>query len=545
MAMLWENPDLMDAGAESRSDSDRVRAALCRPEAYAHHPAKVVVRETHISWVFLAGEFAYKLKKPLVLDFLDYGTPERRRAMCQEEVRLNRRLAPDIYLGVRGVALHEARAELTEADDPRAADFVVEMRRYDERSTLASRLERGELRGDQLDEVAALLARFHRAAPRVPTASAPVLAAERRFEENLQELLDRVEQRAEIGRVQALERFAHAFITRHAEVLQRRAARGFVREGHGDLRAEHVLIDGEVRIVDCVEFDPFLRQLDVADDLSFLVLDLVMLGTPELGESLVRAYRGAGGDPGDDGLIAFYAAYRALVRAKVELIRGAQLAPAGHAHAHRSALARELIAVAERFAWRARLPLVVVVCGLPASGKSELAGSLAHLSGLPHLSSDITRKQLVGVAPTQRAPADAYGPQWNARTYAELGRRTADTLSTTGGAIVDATFRHAADRRAFAQALDTGVPVVFVECDAPRAVLVERARRRQRDPQRVSDAGVDVVAGETEAWEPLDEVPGAAHLALRTDRPSDNVVADVMSLLDQLLGQLIGGQASP
>ena len=132
-----------------------------------------------------------------------------------------------------------------------------------------------------------------------------------------------------------------------------------------------------------------------------------------------------------------------------------------------------------------------------------------------------------------------------ARTYAELGRRTADTLSTTGGAIVDATFRHAADRRAFAQALDTGVPVVFVECDAPRAVLVERARRREHDPQRVSDAGVDVVTGEAEAWEPLDEVPGAAHLALRTDRPSDDVVADVMSLLDQRLGQLIGGQASP
>jgi uncharacterized protein len=538
VARLWENPDLMDAGVEPRSASERVRAALCRPAAYPHHPAEVVVRETHISWVFLAGEFAYKLKKPLVLDFLDYGTAARRRDMCQEEVRLNRRLARDIYLGVRGVALHAERAELTAPDDPRAVDFVVEMRRYEERSTLASRLERGELHGGQLDAVAALLARFHRAAPPVPTAAAPVLAAERRFEENLQELLDRVEQRAEIGRVQALERFAHAFITGHAEVLQQRAAAGFVREGHGDLRAEHVLIDGEVRIVDCVEFDPYLRQLDVADDLSFLVLDLVMLGTAQLGERLVSAYRSAGGDPGDDGLIAFYAAYRALVRAKVELIRGAQLPPASSGHAQRSALAREFIAVAERFAWKARLPLVMVVCGLPASGKSQLAGALAHLTGLPHLSSDVTRKQLVGVAPTQRAPADAYGPDWNARTYAELGRRTADKLSTTGGAIVDATFRHQADRRAFARSLDVGGPIVFVECQAPRAVRVERARRRQHDPHRVSDAGVDVVSGETETWETLDEVPGAAHLALRTDRPSEDVVADVLSLLDQRLARV-------
>ena len=155
------------------SPYETVRDALARPETYPHRPASVEVRETHISWVFLAGELAYKLKKPLVLDFLDYGTPARRREMCAAEVRLNRRLAPDLYLGVRGVALAGDGAELTDETDPRAVDFVVEMRRYDEDQTLAAKLERGELYRRDVVEVGRLLARFHEGAPRVRTGRRP------------------------------------------------------------------------------------------------------------------------------------------------------------------------------------------------------------------------------------------------------------------------------------------------------------------------------------------------------------------------------------
>ena len=198
------------------------------------------MRETHISWVFLAGGLAYKLKKPLVLGFVDYGTPARRREMCAAEVRLNRRLAPDVrHLGVRGVAPIADGVELTDEDDPRAIDFVVEMRRYDEAQTLAARLERGELLRGDVVEVGGVLARFHEDASRVEPDGAPVLAAERRFERNLQELLSDVEQRGEIERVQSLERFAHAFVTAHAQTFAVRASTGQAREGHGDLRARN------------------------------------------------------------------------------------------------------------------------------------------------------------------------------------------------------------------------------------------------------------------------------------------------------------------
>lgn len=515
-----------------------MRAALARPDSYPGGPAAVEVRETHISWVFLAGDRAYKLKKPVVLDFLDYGTPERRHRMCREEVRLNRRLAPDLYLGVRGVRLTASGAELTGEDDADAVDFVVEMRRYDERDTLAARLERGELRRGQVAQVGRVLAGFHAAASPAAAVRAPALAAERRFDRNLHELLADTEQRGEIERIQALERFAHAYVGAHATTFQTRATTGRIRDGHGDLRAEHVLVAGGVQIVDCVEFDRDLRVLDVADDLAFLVFDLAAQGGERFGDVLVRAYREAGGDPGADDLIAFYATYRALVRAKVALVRAAQLPATSAEHGSESARARDLIGLAERFAWRARLPLLILVCGGPATGKSSLARALAERSGLAHLSSDLTRKRLVGVRATQRAGQAAYGADWNVRTYAELGRRAATLIRSSRGAIVDATFRHLADRQAFTAAFAGAAPTLFLECRAPVSVIAQRASRRARQRGRVSDADAAIAVREQQAWEPLDEVPAIHHVVLRADRPLDETVGDVLALLDRRLAAL-------
>lgn len=268
------------------------------------------------------------------------------------------------------------------------------------------------------------------------------------------------------------------------------------------------------------------------------MFDLAARGGERFADVLVSAYRDAGGDPGDDPLVAFYAAYRALVRAKIGLLRAAELPPTGAAHGEESARARDLIVRAERFAWRARLPLVIVVCGLPANGKSCLAKELAELCGLPHLSSDVTRKELAGLRSDQRAPRDIYSAEWNARTYAELGDRVAAASRGCGGAIVDATFRHRADRQVFAAAFDASAPLLFVECQAPAQVLVRRAGRRGREPGRVSDADLAVVLREQRSWEPLDEVAASAHLVLRTDRPLGEVVGDVQALLDGRLDDL-------
>ena len=518
--------------------SEDVFAALTRPDFYPERPDRVEVRETLVSWVFLAGDRAYKLKKPLVLPFLDYGTPQRRREMCREEVRLNRRLAPEVYLGVRAVAAGAGGLALAAEDDPRAVDYLVEMCRFDERCTLAAKLERGELKRGEVAVLARALARFHARARRVAASGVPALVLERRLTENFHELLAIAEQRAEIEWVLALERFTHAFVVAHAQMLDARARRGRVREVHGDLRAEHVLLGETVEVVDCIEFDRGLRELDVADDLAFLVMDLVANGGERFARTLVRGYRDAGGDPGEDRLIAFYAAYRALVRAKVALLRAAQHPPASSEHGRDSAAARDLLALAERFAWMARLPLVIVLCGVPAAGKSHLAQALAEVSHLPHMSSDVTRKRLAGLRPQQRARSELYGAEFNRMTYAELGRRAARATATRGGALVDATFRHRADREAFADAFGAAAPLLFVECKAPARVLAQRAARRDRQPTRVSDASLSVVMREASAWEPLDELAPEAHVTLRSDRPVEAQLEDLRALLDRRIGQL-------
>jgi hypothetical protein len=520
--------------------SDKLLAALLRPQSYPGEPDAVALRETHISWVFLAGDRAYKLKKPLVLPFLDYGTAARR-------------LAAGIYLGVRGVVLAASGAlRLVDDEHPEAVDYLVEMRRYDERATLAEKLARHEVGPAEIVAVAEALARFHAAAAIVSWRAGPVLEVERRFEQNAHELAAGERQREQLGRILALERFAHAFISAHAALLEERVRRGCVRDGHGDIRAEHVVLEHGVQIVDCVEFSPALRELDVADDLAFLVLDLAARGGGDLGDQLIEAYRAAGGDAGDPALICFYAAYRALVRAKVALLRSEQERLPGVDAEVGAGVDLDLdldsdtdtdevnsmIGLAERFAWRARLPLVIVVCGTPASGKSHLAGCIARASGLPQINSDETRKRLAGIEATQRAPAAAYSDAFNALTYAELAAQACASLSDCGGAIVDATFRHLRDRRTFASRLATNTPLLFVECQAPLGVLAARAHARRQTGDDASDADLTVVLRERAAWEPLDEVDPWAHVVLRTDRPAQDILADLLALLDRRMGRV-------
>jgi uncharacterized protein len=491
----------------------------------------VEVRETHISVVFLTPERAFKLKKPIVLAFLDYGTPAKRRAMCEAEVRLGRRLASDMYLAVRGVTAEPA---LTTVDDTGAIDYVVEMRRYDEESTLAATLARGELRLSQITELARRLARFHADCPSRTATGARWIELE--VMSNLQELLELAELRAERERIHTLAHFVAAFARAHERTFDERARAGLVRECHGDLRAEHVVFEARgVSVVDCVEFDLALRTLDVADDLAFLVMDLTALGGERFADVLLAEYRAAGGDTGPDAAVAFFAVHRALVRAKVLLVRAGQYPPRSAEQGHAEAQARDLIGLAERFAWRARLPLVIIVCGVPASGKSTLAAALAEGAGLPRLSSDLVRKEHAGLAPTARAPAPLYDEAVSRDTYAELGRRARRAVHRGGGAIVDATFRRRVDRQAFADAFDDAARVLFVECVASVDVLRRRAADRDRDPHRVSDASVEIVLRESQRWEALDEVPSERHLPVRSDRPVGPILKDLADLIDRRL----------
>jgi aminoglycoside phosphotransferase family enzyme/predicted kinase len=491
----------------------------------------VTMRETHGSWVLLAGDRAYKVKKPVVLPFLDYGTLDRRREMCREEVRVNRRAAPGTYLGVRAVVARDGGLALADDDDPGALEYVVEMRRFDEDETLAARLARGGVETAAIGVVGERLAAFHRDCEivvGVPGAE-PV---KRTVDDNFASLHALLATDPGAGeRLVAAERFAAAFLGGRWSDLDRRAASGCVRDGHGDLRAEHVVLDRGFELVDAIEFDPALRRIDVAADLAFLVMDLAAAGRGDLAHALTAGYRSAGGDPGDDSLIAFFAAYRAQVRAKVALIRAGQLDPGSPEALAARTEADALLRLGDRFAWAARRPFVLAVAGVAASGKTTLAAALADASGAPRLSSDVVRKRMLGLRPAERAPVTAYGPAMNARTYRELGRSAA---RAQGAAVVDATFRARGERDEFRRALGPASgEAVFVECRAPASVLEARALLRARDPRRVSDATVGVVRYQARTFEPFDEVPAARHVAVRSDQPVERLVAEVAEALDR------------
>jgi len=458
-------------------------------------PPPVDRAETHGAWVLLAGDRAWKVRKPVRLAFLDYSTLDRRLAAARAEVAVNEPLAPGLYLGVRAVVADGEAVRIVPWEEAGAPlEVVVEMRRFDERDTMAARLAAGRLTEDDVAAVARRLAAFHAAAPRCGAGGPGCAAAfAARVRADVEELLALAGPRAEVDEA-ALERFAEVALTRRGPLLDERERRGLRRDGHGDLRAEHVLLDGPPRVFDRLEFDPSMRCTDVAGDLAFLTMDLESLGARWAARALVDAYAAAGGDPGGPGLHALLAWQRAIVRLKVALLQDDD-----------DALAR-LAPLERRLAWRERVPTVLLVCGPPASGKSTLAGAVADAAELPVVSTDVVRKDLHGVAATTRLGADAYGEEVTERVYREVGRRAAEAARGAGGVIIDATARSARLRRLLLDELGGAGPRVALVCRAAPETLLERARRRARNPDRVSDADEDVARRLAAAFEP----PGAA-----------------------------------
>ena len=456
-------------------------------------------RETHGAWVVLAGDRAYKIKKPVRFSFLDYSTLESRLAACRREVELNAPLAPETYLGVRALVRGDGGAlRLGGAgEDEDAVEYAVEMRRFDERLTMAALLEAGRLSEEQVDAVARRLSAFHASAERCEGGGAMP------FGDRLRRDLDDLEA---LGACPAAwRRCAAGLIRRVGPELDRRAAAGLHRDGHGDLRAEHVVLEEPLLIVDRIEFDDELRRGDVAADLAFLAMDLERLGARWAAERLVAAYAAAGGDPGERRLRAGWSWQRALVRLKIALLSGDDAA------------ARRLHALGERLAWRTRTPDVLLVSGPPASGKSTIAAALSETMGVPAVSSDVLRKS---------AGPPSYDAAETERTYRTLGHAAVEALLHAPGVIIDATARTPRLRELLVAELRPR-RVAVVWCEADVDLLRRRAAERMTRPGTISDAGPDVAAALAAEAEPPD---GACRV--ETDRPVDEVLDAVAAWLD-------------
>jgi aminoglycoside phosphotransferase family enzyme/predicted kinase len=496
-------------------------AAMGSRAAYPGHP-RVVVHETHASWVFVAGARTYKIKKPLALGFLDYRSLASRHAACREEVRVNRDLAPGIYLGVRAILADGEGFRLADEGAPGAVEYAVEMRTFDERDSLRGLIEASRLTREVLERVARLLADFHRSAPVARGwGQGRVLEA---WQKNLAEL--QATAHPQSWHLDVVRAFADAFVEAHAPELRRRAALGLARDGHGDLRCEHVLAGSTLAVVDRVEFDPRLRQIDVACDLAFLTMDLEAQGQRWAARALADAYRDAGLCPGSEQLRSFYGAHWALVRAKVALIAAAGRAARDAVAELRSA--QRLWSLSERLCWRARMPLAIVICGPSASGKSHLAGELARRSGLALVSSDEVRRRLAKVPAGQRGRPENYRASFTRQTYGELARAASLALDRSGGVIIDATCRSRSDRAPLLERLRaTRSRCLAVRCEVPLELALERARRRLGDPARLSDATPQIAEEQFRAFEELDELPAANVLRVDTAQPLEDQLAEL------------------
>jgi aminoglycoside phosphotransferase family enzyme/predicted kinase len=478
--------------------------SLLQPQRYPGAVLQVELVQTHISWVLLAGEFAYKIKKPLTLPFLDFSTLAQRQVCCTDELRLNRRFAPDLYLDVVSIFNTPQDPQWSGAGQP--IEYAVKMRRFDESARLDRVCSRGELQPAQLSNLADTLVAFHAGAAVAPVASrfGSAQAVMEPARDNFRDLMQLLPLPEVQVRLAALQTWTDAQYLRLALLMETRKQAGRVRECHGDLHlANMVLIGDQVRMFDCIEFNEDLRWIDVANEIAFTYVDLLAHEQPGLASWFVNEVWSRSGDYEAAQLLRFYAVYRALVRAKVAAIRTTQT------HAEDSE-ALTYIAMAERLAAPAALRLVITH-GLSGCGKTVASNAL--LQGDVHaatirLRSDVERKRLHGLDSMQRsgAPTDAgmYAPDVNTQTYGYL-HQLADMLLRAGwSVIVDATFLKRADRDAFrVLARETGAAFNILAPHAPTEVLRDRILARNALQRDASEATLEVLEHQLQTLEPL------------------------------------------
>lgn len=510
------------------------------PAFYSHHPPDVRLIQTHISYVLLAGAEVYKLKKPVRFAFLDFSTLERRRHFCHEEVRLNRRLAPGVYLGVVSVCRAGDGYRLGPADATGAVEYAVHMRRLPAERCLDRLLDRGEVTEAMIDEIAARLAEFHRQADAGPAIAAngdpSIIAATiaddfaemRRFHGD-------TISRADDATIQD---WCRSFLHRHNRLLRQRQATGRIRDCHGDLHTEHICFADDLIVFDCIEFNPKFRHRDVASEIGFLAMDLDYHGHRELAVHLIARYAEYAGDPDLRTAVPFYQCYLAYIRGKVDSLKSAEedIDRAEREAARRSA--RRHFALAYQYTW-APSPFLVVLGGLSGTGKSTVATALEERTGFVHANSDVIRKQLAGVPllhrPTAAERATLYATEHSARTYTAMFARASTALGMGRGVILDATFQRHADRDAARGiAAEQGVPLLLVECQCADDEVRRRLGERSVRGDSPSDADWSVYLQQQARYEPFGPADGEHQLIVDAAQPVERSVAAIEERLRQL-----------
>ena len=544
----------------------QVRRALEQRSSYVDGGGSIEMVQTHISTVFLTPRYVFKFKRPLDLGFTDFRTLSSRRRYCRAELRLNRRLAPDVYLDVlplvdAGGAAGRFHLGAPQAEGTtgaagamgstggimgRIVDYCVVMKRLPAEEMLDHRVIHGAVSPAGLEKLAEVLVRFHGLPQHVRGASryGSLAVIGENWEENFRQTVPFVGEVLRKENFLSVQATVRDFLSRNGALFDERVSGGFIRDGHGDLRCEHVHLGaGPIRIIDCIEFNDRFRFGDVANDLAFMLMDLKALGHPEMARVLLARYLELSGDEGLERLLPFYACYRAWVRGKVTAFKlndGALSASAREKIRRKSAAFFDL---AREFARHMAPPVLAVLSGLMGTGKSALAAAMAERTGIRVYASDVLRNEMAATefpkhGPREPGPDAPFGegihtPDWDERTYDALFAKARAELNAGRSVILDASFSQAGQRRrALALAGRFGARPIIVECRLDDQQTLARLRSRTRRGGSVSDGRVELHSAQKAAFEPITGLPGEQHLVLDMDAPPGDLAARVVQSLD-------------
>jgi uncharacterized protein len=502
-------------------------AAMSRPEFYPHRPEYLDVVQTHISFIFIAGDVVYKVKKAVDFGFLDFTTLEKRKFYCEEELRLNRRLAPETYLGVETITA-DAEGRLGLNGEGRAVEYAVRMRKLPMERMLGRLLAEGKCDISVIDAVAAKLADFHRRAETGGRIDAlgGVETIRVNHEENFAQTAAYVDTTIPRHPYAFIRAYDRDFLKRQEPLFRKRVDEHRIRDCHGDLHLEHICVENGITIFDCIEFNERFRFGDVAAEVAFLAMDLDYNGYPHWAESFVEAYIRHSGDLDIRRLLNFYRCYYAYVRGKVVGFRIKDPVIDDRQRAEAKETAVRYFDLAYTYAARLEGPALILTAGLMGTGKSVLARNLAPRLGAEVIRTDVLRKELFAHDSTARRP-DAFGhgiysDEISRRTYAKALDLAKEHLRRGRSVIIDASYKRQEERlRALEVAKKVPAAFFVVECVAPQGIVKERLDARQAEGTDPSNGRWELYIAQRADFEPVTEFPEETHLVIDTAPPPE------------------------
>ncbi|GMR21519.1 MAG: bifunctional aminoglycoside phosphotransferase/ATP-binding protein [Gammaproteobacteria bacterium] len=506
-------------------------SSMLNPEVYDHPVESIELIETHISWVLLTGNFAYKIKKPVNFGFLDFSTLEKRHTFCEQELRLNRRLAAAIYLDVVSISGSEDKPVISANGE--GFEYAVKMVQFPQSSQLDHMLAAGELDAGHMDAIAHMVAGFHQAI-QITDDSMDYGSKDtvyRPVEENFIQISEHFDTGPYADTLSTLRQWSRSEFVKLEPMFAQRKQNGFVRECHGDMHLRNLIwLDGRPMAFDCIEFNPALRWIDVISEVAFLVMDLQDRQQHLLANRFLNAYLEDTGDYAGLSVLPFYLCYRALVRAKVDVLYLEQKKFTEEQRQQSLAELKSYLELASGYT-QPPAPKLIIMRGVSASGKSSVSQTLVDVLGAIRLRSDVERKRLFDITLTDSASngidEGIYSPQASQQTYAKLAALAADVIRAGYSVIVDATFMQHEQRQPFQVLADhMGIPYIILETTAPAGVLRQRIVERRHD---ISDAGPAVLEHQLSNWRPLHEDEMHAAISVNTAQ-----VLQTDALIDKL-----------